>query len=129
MFRISKIFLIILTTGICFILFFNLIREYDKEIIPDATNCVQVNTDNQKYTKKEIFSKLTELSNKNNYQLDLVRLLRLNGKSTKIIYSFNKKRDQVYSFYKRNNIKELNKKDVQLEDIRGKYYKYWSKNV
>ena len=52
MFRISKIFLIILTTGICFILFFNLIREYDKEIIPDATNCVQVNTDNQKYTKK-----------------------------------------------------------------------------
>lgn len=122
MFRISKIFLIILTTGICFILFFNLIREYDKEIIPDATNCVQVNTDNQKYTKKEIFSKLTELSNKNNYQLDLVRLLRLNGKSTKIIYSFNKKRDQVYSFYKRNNIKELNKKDVQLEDIRGKYY-------
>ena len=96
MFRISKIFLIILTTGICFILFFNLIREYDKEIIPDATNCVQVNTDNQKYTKKEIFSKLTELSNKNNYQLDLVRLLRLNGKSTKIIYSFNKKRDQVY---------------------------------
>ena len=76
MFRISKIFLIILTTGICFILFFNLIREYDKEIIPDATNCVQVNTDNQKYTKKEIFSKLTELSNKNNYQLDLVRLLK-----------------------------------------------------
>lgn len=122
MFRISKIFLTILTTGICFILFFNLIREYDKEIIPNTTNCIQINTDNQIYTKKEIFSKLTELSNKNNYQLDLVRLLRLNGKSTKIIYPFNKKREGVYSFYTKNNIKELNKKDVQLEDIRGKYY-------
>lgn len=65
---------------------------------------------------------MSKLAHEGNYQLALVRVMNVNGKNKKSIYSFNPQKSQTFSLYKNSNLKYLSKNDLELEDVQGTYY-------
>lgn len=120
MFRTSKAILLAIIISITFILFSGILKEYNKETIPSSPICIQINYDSHKSTKTKIFSTFSKLAHADKYQLTLVRLMNINGKSKKQIYSFNPQKNTIFSLYK--NSKKNKIKNIQLEDVRGTYY-------
>lgn len=122
MFRIGKVGLFTLLTLIELILFSTIITQYDQETIPNDSTVIQIVSDKANVNKRAIFSKLRTVAKKENYQLTLVRVNRLNNHVTKSYYDFNPAKNHVFSLFKTQNLNKITNHDLQLEDIRGEYF-------
>lgn len=122
MYRLSKTILIILITSVAFLFFSDVLKEYNTEAIPNAPICIQVNSDNHRSTKHEIFTMFSKLANEGKYQITLVQLININGKNIKSVHSFNSTYEQPVSYYKKFPINVIGNKGIKLEDVKGSYY-------
>ncbi|CCI86458.1 Bacteriocin-associated integral membrane protein [Lactobacillus gigeriorum DSM 23908 = CRBIP 24.85] len=122
MFRLSKNIILMVITIVAFIVFLGIVKEYDAESIPNTTTSIQINSDSHHTNKSKLFSDITKLTKQGNYRLTLVRIVNVNGKKDKYVYSFNPSQKQIFSLYRNANIKKLNQKELQLTDFQGSYY-------
>ena len=122
MYRVCKSALFIIISGICLISILSVIKEYDKEAIPNANTAITITTDSIKQSKKQVFLKLKQAANQGNYQLTLVKVKRINNKTSKVVYNFNSNLSNSLTIFRDDNVQRLKYKALRLQDLRGTYY-------
>ncbi|MDF7683740.1 hypothetical protein PT287_09545 [Lactobacillus sp. ESL0679] len=131
MLRKIKIFLCAIIAVTIVAMLSETLQSYDNESLPNNPTIIEVgvkpvkkhyelNNTNKNGTKAVFFDKLTKFVKSKNISLKKLRVNSFNNQKSKVIYNFNKKQND-FSLYRNARVKQLTKKELNLEDIFGIY--------